>query len=245
MKFMTHLIGGYPSLEANVEMLDAYEAAGVEYVEIQFPFSEPIADGPLFAQGNQLAIEAGVKHSDVFDLLKMATSKYSFKVLMMGYYNTVFRQGEKEFCQKLKDCGAWGMIVPDVPIEESTYLQSCAYNVGLEWIPLVAPTSTKDRIQKISDVCEQGQGFVYAVARKGTTGKKTDLDSSITKYLKLLQETFTMDIAVGFGISERSHIETLTGNAEIAVIGSAGLRAYQEGGKTALLSLLQNLQGKA
>ena len=140
---MGHIVCGYPSFDANWEILEEMEKAGVDVVEMQFPFSEPIADGPLFLTANQESLKKGTKIENCFTLMKKANAAFSFKTLMMGYYNTLFKNREDVFCHQLKDNGGSGMIVPDLPFEEAeTLLQHCT-KCNLSFIRLVAPTNTK------------------------------------------------------------------------------------------------------
>ena len=128
---MTHLIAGYPSLDDNRRMLDIMAECGVDLVELQMPFSEPIADGPAFARASQLALESHITLDRYFSLVQHAAGAFEFPVLMMGYYNIVFRQGHQEFCQRLSQAGGVGMIIPDLPVEEYGDLLSVCGETGL------------------------------------------------------------------------------------------------------------------
>lgn len=239
---MTHIIVGYPSLEANWDILDSFEESGVELVELQFPFSEPIADGPLFAQANQVSIDNGTDLDLCFDFMKQVTDKYSFKVVVVAYYNTAFKMGEDEFCKRLGQAGASGMIIPDLPIEEAGFFQKNALQYALEWIPLVAPTNTRERLLQISSTVKDSKGFVYAVARKGVTGRETSFDELNVEYFENLTEAFSIPIGVGFGISKPEHIQMLTGKVSLAVIGTAVLKEYEQTGKAGVVQLLTSLR---
>ena len=116
---MAHVVCGYPSFEANMQELEIMHEAGVDLVELQFPFSEPSADGPLFVRANEQSLKSGTTVDQCFDFMKLVSERFSFKVLMMGYYNTVFKMGEEVFVQRLKEAGGVGYIVPDLPLEES------------------------------------------------------------------------------------------------------------------------------
>jgi len=105
---MAHIVCGFPSFKANLEILEEMEKAGVDVVEMQFPFSEPIADGPLFLMANQESLNSGTKVGDCFDFMEKVSENFSFKILMMGYYNTIFKYGENQFCKKLKSSGGVG-----------------------------------------------------------------------------------------------------------------------------------------
>ena len=166
---MTHVIVGYPSLEANWRMLEIMGAAGVDLVELQMPFSEPIADGPTFARANQLALEHGIQFEQYFSLLQRATGTFPFPHLMMGYYNSAFRMGHQSFCERLRQCGAAGFILPDLPIEEYQDLNDYSNQCDLTPILLMTPTNSQARLREIG---QSAKGFVYAVARRGVTGER-------------------------------------------------------------------------
>ena len=143
---MTHLIAGFPSLEENWRMLEIMGEVGVDLVELQMPFSEPMADGPVFARANQIALENGIVLDQYFDLMKRSTNKYDFPHLMMGYYNTAFRLGNEGFCKRLQDAGGSGYILPDLPVEEGEGLFGLSDEQGLCPIQLMTPTSTDSRL---------------------------------------------------------------------------------------------------
>lgn len=241
MTLMTHIVVGYPSLEANWEVLEQMEKAGVEIVEFQFPFSEPVADGPLFAMANQESIERGTNLNDCFALIRKASERFSFKILMMGYYNTIFKTGEKEFCERLTQAGASGMIVADLPISEAAALRKIANQSNLAFIYLVTPTTTETRLDQIAKMANDEGTLVYAVARKGTTGQSTSL-SDIEQYLQLLKSKFSVPVAVGFGISSREDVDWLCGRADMSILGTQVLRVYNEQGASAVGEFLLGLR---
>jgi len=236
---MGHIVCGYPSFEANWEILTELDKAGVDIVEMQFPFSEPIADGPLFLYANQESLKQGTKIKDCFELMRKASKEFSFKILMMGYYNTVFKTGEEKFCQLLSEAGGCGMIIPDLPVEESKSLRNFCSSRGIVIIPLVAPTSTNERIQEI--VRDAG-GFVYAVARKGVTGAKTEFSDDLSDYIKRIRKYTDIPVAVGFGIAEKSDIDHLRGKADVAVMGTAILKSYLDKGRDGVSDLMKALE---
>jgi len=158
---MTHVVCGYPSFEANWKELEIMQQFDVDMVELQFPFSEPSADGPLFVKANQQAIDDGVTVEDCFEFMKKVTDHFDFKVLMMGYYNTVFKTGHAKFLGKLKEAGATGFILPDLPVEEAGELHEIAKELDLAPIMLMTPTNSAERLQQLS---ESADGFIYTVA---------------------------------------------------------------------------------
>ncbi len=228
---MTHVIAGYPSFEDNLRALEIMAENNVDVVEIQMPFSEPIADGPVFVYANQESLKRGTTVNSYFDFMKRATSQFDFPILMMGYYNTVFKMGEDIFLNRLINSGGVGFIIPDLPIEEGKQLFQKAKEQNISPILLTTPTTTVERMQKIG---KAGSGFIYVVARKGVTGVKTSFSDSFDLYLEQCRRFINLPLAVGFGISDKTDLNFLTGKAEIAIIGTALLKAWEQNGQEGL-----------
>lgn len=224
---MAHLVVGYPSLEANWAMLESMERAGVDLVELQLPFSEPIADGPSFVRANHLAIEAGTTWQAYFDLAARATAEFGFKVLFMGYYNSVFAMGSERFCTRLAEAGIAGFILPDLPPDEAAELSAAARAQGLDPIFIMTPTNSQARL---SEIGRHTSGFVYCAARKGVTGRQTDLSQGVAEFLENCRKVTTVPLGLGFGIATPEHVRELHDLADIAIVGTAGLEAWEERG---------------
>ncbi len=239
---MTHLVVGFPSIEVNKELLQQMDDAGVELVEFQFPFSEPVADGPLFARANQESIESGTTIDDCFELMAWASKKFSFKILMMGYYNTVFKRGEEKFVSDLVKAGGTGMIVPDLPLEEASNLLEVCEKNNVEFIHLLTPTTTDTRLKVLAAEINKSNAFTYAVARKGTTGQHTDFSAEVAEYVKTLKAEVKKPIGVGFGIGSKADVDQLRGVAEMAIIGSRVLRLVEEEGVQSVGPFLKSLR---
>ena len=235
---MAHVVCGYPSFEDNMQALQVMQSAGVDLVELQFPFSEPSADGPLFAQANEESLKSGTTIDQCFDFMKQATELFSFKILMMGYYNTVFKMGEEEFLRRLASAGGVGYILPDLPLEEAQNLNSMAIEEDISPIVLMTPTSSDERLAKLGAA---SRGMVYVVARKGVTGSKTIIGDNVLKLVEKCRKYTDVPIAVGFGISGREDVDALRGHADVAIVGSAALRAWQQSGVSGLKNLFSSL----
>ncbi len=217
---MTHVVVGYPSLDATIRIVKTMEEAGVAFVELQIPFSDPLADGPTIMHACERALQQGVKVKDAFVVAQKLSKEVVIPLLFMAYYNTVFRYGVEKFCRDAKEAGISALIVPDMPIEEESCEHFMAFckKYGLHNIQVVSPASNDNRLKKNAQVAN---GFVYLTARQGVTGVKEMLDSNLTNFLKRVRQHFTIPIAVGFGISKKEHIQALIGNADIAIVGSA------------------------
>lgn len=216
---MTHVVVGYPSLAETVQLVKIMAEEGVDIVELQIPFSDPLADGPTIMKACEESLRRGTKVSDAFGVMRKLSQEVSIPLLFMAYYNSVFRYGAERFCKDAKEAGASGLIVPDVPIEEETEEHFIAFckEYNLANIRVVSPTSTSIRLKKNAAV---GTGFVYCTARQGITGARDTLSSELESYLKRVRKNFSIPLAVGFGISKKEHLEALRGNADIAVMGS-------------------------
>lgn len=237
---MTHTVVGYPSLDANWAMLEAMDDAGVDLVELQLPFSEPIADGPRFVKANQEALRAGTTWSTYFDLAARAAKRFRFPLIFMGYYNSVFRMGPERFCARLADAGMRGYIVADLPPEEASALNATARGHGLDPILLMTPTNSPARLAEIG---RQASGFVYCLARKGVTGKRTDLSHGVDEFLARCRKATSLPRALGFGIRTPADVQALRGLADIAIVGTACLEVWEDRGPDAFREFLDALVG--
>lgn len=235
---MTHVVCGYPSFEDNWAELEIMAEFGVDIVELQFPFSEPSADGPLFVRANELALKRGVTPADCFAFMKKVSDHFPFKVLMMGYYNTAFKMGAETFLERLKDAGGCGYILPDLPVDEARELHGLSEKYHLAPVVLMTPTSTDRNLAKLGAAA---RGMVYAVARKGVTGSKTDMGEELDRFLARCRQYTDLPIGVGFGVSGKEDIDFLRGRADMAIIGTAALRAWEEGGAEQLRAFFARL----
>ncbi len=235
---MTHVVCGYPSFEDNWKELEIMQEFGVDLVELQFPFSEPSADGPLFVKANQEAIANGVHVQDCFDFMAKVTEAFSFKVVMMGYFNTVYKTGQREFLERLKAAGGHGFIVPDLPIDEADELHEIAKELGLSPVVLMTPTNSD---QRLAELAKCADGFVYTVARKGVTGSDTDMNQDLAKFIARCKRHTDVPLAVGFGVSQAEDVKFIGQHADIAVIGTAALKAWETGGEDGLRAFFTQL----
>lgn len=235
---MTHVVCGYPSFDDNWQALKIMAEAGVELVELQFPFSEPSADGPLFVNANQEAIKNGVSVNDCFQFMQRVSATFPFKVVMMGYFNTVFKTGTREFMQRLKAAGGSGFILPDLPIEEASALHEMAAELNLDPIILMTPTNSDSRL---AELAAAARGFIYCVARKGVTGSQTQMNDDVATFIKRCRQFTDLPLAIGFGVSQKSDLEFIAEQGDIAVIGTAALKVWERGHEVALTTFFTQL----
>lgn len=236
---MTHLVLGYPSLAANREIIAQMVENGVDLIEMQIPFSEPVADGPMILKANQEAIARGIKVRECLDFAAEMTATWNIPFLFMTYYNILFKYGVAEFLQRTQGAGIRGLIIPDLPPEEGEEYLHLARQAGIAAIQIFAPTSSDERMRTL---VRHGNGFIYCVARRGVTGSRTDFDQAFHDYLHRCRAATDLPLAVGFGISSREDVALLTGKADIAVIGTATIRLVEEKGITAVGPFISGLR---
>ena len=235
---MAHVVCGYPSFAANMEALEIMAEAGVDLVELQFPFSEPSADGPLFVKANEQSLKAGTTVDQCFEFMKLASERFAFKILMMGYYNTAFKMGEDVFVKRIQEAGGVGYILPDLPVEESDNLHRLSAEAGIEPIILMTPTSSEKRLAQLGAA---SRGMVYVVARRGVTGSKTNMGDDVTSLVARCRQHTNVPIGVGFGISSKADLDALRGSADLAIIGTAALKTWEASGATGLKTFFKDL----
>lgn len=238
---MTHLVLGYPSLAVNREVIAQMAANGVDCIELQIPFSEPIADGPVILKANQQSLNTGISVEDCFQFgQEMAAAFPTVRFLFMTYYNIVFKYGEEAFLRRTKEIGFCGTIVPDLPPEEGASYLATSEALDLAPIQFFTPTSTDERMR---EVAAPAKGFVYCVARRGVTGHHTAFDDSLGAYLARCRAATDLPLAVGFGISGREDVAMLQGKADMAVIGTATIKLVDAQGPTAVGPFIAGLHG--
>ena len=235
---MAHVVCGYPSFAANMEALEIMAEAGVDLVELQFPFSEPSADGPLFVKANEQSLKAGTTVDQCFEFMKQASKRFPFKILMMGYYNTAFKMGEAKFVKRIKEAGGVGYILPDLPVEESDNLHQLSADAGIEPIILMTPTSSEKRLAQLGAA---SRGMVYVVARRGVTGSKTNMGDDVISLVARCRQHTSVPIGVGFGISSKADLDVLRGSADLAIIGTAALKTWEASGAAGLKTFFKDL----
>lgn len=236
---MTHLVLGYPSFAANREVIRQMVEKGVDVIELQIPFSEPMADGPMIIKANQEAIAGGTRVADCLAFAAEMAAQYGIPFLFMTYYNILFKYGLKDFLCKTREIGIRGCIIPDLPPEEGEEYLRLAKELDLAAIQIFAPTSSEERMRTLAG---HGAGFIYCVARRGVTGSKTDFNASFDSYLARCRRATDLPLAVGFGISSREDVRILTGKADLAVIGTATIRLVEEKGPEAVGPFIAGLR---
>ena len=236
---MTHIVLGYPSFEDSFKIIEAMKAAGVELMELQIPFSEPIADGPVILHANQKALAAGATVQKCLDCAKEITCAFDIPFLFMSYYNILFKYGVERFGAAMAGNGLQGAIVPDLPPEEGDEYLAAMQKYKLAPIFIFSPTTPDPRMQYLASF---GKGFIYCVARKGVTGVDTDFSGQLDAYLGRCRRATDLPLALGFGVKEKADVDFLKGKADIAVIGSQTIRIVDQEGVGAVGEFIRSLR---
>ena len=230
---MSHVVLGFPTLKRSIELVTAMVDNGAAIVELQIPFSDPIADGPTIMGACEEALAIGVRPADCIRAVEQLRKKVGVPLLLMSYYNPVFRYGRgmkrsggglEIFCRDAAAAGADGLIIPDIPAEDTAEgYWTIPQRHGLMPIPLVSPVTSAERLARIKPILQAVSrgGFVYCISTTGTTGARSALPSDLSAYLNRVRRELHRPLAVGFGISTPTQIAALRSKAEIAVVGSA------------------------
>jgi tryptophan synthase alpha chain len=236
---MAHVVVGYPSIEESFELVQSIVDAGVDLMELQIPFSEPIADGPVILKANQNTLANGVRVDDCFKFAQRVTQTFDIPFLFMTYYNIVYKRGEERFFAEAREAGIRGAIVPDIPPEEGeSYIAAAAAN-GIDPIFTFSPASSPQRLKYLAPF---GRGFFYCVARRGVTGAQTQFSSDLEEFLQRCRKVTQLPLALGFGVSSREDLDFLRGKVEVAVVGSQALRVLDQDGIQAVGDFFRNLR---
>ena len=230
---MPYLMGGFPSIDVSVDAGYACADAGADLIELGIPFSDPLADGPTIHAAGTAALDAGVTPGAVLGVCERIAER--LPVVFMVYANLALQEG---FADRAVDAGASGLIVPDLPHDESGPLRDACDERGLALIPLAAPTTSDERLAEIG---ADARGFVYTVSLTGTTGERDQLPPGLTDTVARVRSSATVPVAVGFGISTPDHARAVAEIADGVIVGSRVVRAAGEGGAAAVGELVGEL----
>jgi tryptophan synthase alpha chain len=234
---------GYPELNSTIDVMKTLQSNRVDLIELGMPYSDPLADGPVIQASGTRALHNGMTISKLFEQLKDFRKEVTIPVVLMGYLNPLLQYGFEKFCAKAAQVGIDGLIIPDIPIwEYEREYREIVKNCGLDFIFLVTPETSDERIKKIDDL---STGFVYAVSSSSITGSNKDF-SSVEFYLKRLQDLQLKNpVFVGFGIRDKQTFDTACRFANGAIIGTAYVKAIENGdvGKNTS-EFLQGIIGK-
>lgn len=220
-----YLTAGDPTLEATGELLSAVEEGGADIIELGIPFSDPLADGPVIQRASERALKGGTSLRKVLGALPEWRKKVHVPLVLFSYYNPILRYGLEDFARDASEAGADGVLAVDLTPEESDPYVRTLRKWNLDTIFLAAPTSTDERLARVSKV---STGFLYLVARAGVTGEQKEISESTRPLIQRVRKFTRLPLAVGFGLSNPAQIRAVQELADAAVVGSAVVRTIEE-----------------
>lgn len=226
-KLVSFIVAGDPNPEATLKFMKALSKHS-DIIELGIPFSDPMADGETIQMADIRALNNGMKVSKVFDIIREFRKYSNTPIVVMTYYNPVFNMGLERFLKELKESGGNGLIVVDLPVEDSEEYLSLCKKYGINTIFLAAPNTSEDRIKRIDNASSM---FVYLVSLYGTTGVRREISNLAIDFLKRTKKLCKNPVYVGFGISEKEHAKRFIENgADGVVVGSAYVKIIEEYG---------------
>ena len=229
---------GYPDLESTMCLVPALVEGGASIIELGIPFSDPLAEGKTIQHASHQALQQGITPAVCLRALaELRAGGLAAPVLPMGYYNPILAYGVDRFARDAATAGADGLIVVDLPPEESVPLREACLASNLRLVYLLAPTSTEERIKQVVALAS---GFVYCVSLTGTTGARDELPLGLDGFIKRVRSYTPLPIAVGFGISQPKHFEAIGRIADAAVVGSAIIDVIDRSGPSQLVARVRD-----
>ena len=222
---------GYPTVADSVDALVAMAHEGCDILEVGVPYSDPVMDGEVIQRATELALSNGFRLAMLFEVIQRVRQQTDVPMLVMSYWNPVIRYGLDEFAKQLTESGAQGMITPDLIPDEAASWLDVSDRAGLERVFLVAPSSSPARTKQNA---EASRGFVYAVSTMGITGERAELDRLARSVTEGIRAVSDIPVCVGVGVSNGAQVAEVNSYADGAIVGTAIIRAYEEGGLEAL-----------
>lgn len=242
MAVVIYLMTGFPRRGATRGLVRAALEGGADVIELGVPFSDPMGDGTTIQRASEAALREGIRPQDCIGEARAAVAERDATVLLMGYLNPFLRYGDR-LAEACRAAGVAGVIVLDLPAEESGELDAALLPVGVARIDLVAPTTPDDRLERL---LPRARGFVYCVSLTGVTGARSGLSEGVGPFARRVRARTALPVAVGFGISRPEHVRELRGVADGVVVGSAAIEAIgrASGGdaEAALRELVRSLR---
>ncbi len=222
-----YFTAGYPNIDSTLEIAKALESAGADFLEIGFPYSDPVADGPTIQHSSEEALKNGMTLKVLFQQLQDLRKEVSIPVYLMGYFNPVLQFGVEAFCKACKEVGVNGTIIPDLPMYEYEALYQPIFEEnGISNIFLVTPQTSEDRIRKIDKL---STGFIYLLSSNATTGKQLNIQEQSEAYFKRIQAMdLNSPLVIGFGIHNQDTFQKATQYAHAAIVGTAFVKLLSE-----------------
>ena len=225
LKLVAYIMGGHPNRKRSIEVGKRLAASGIAALEIGIPHSDPLADGPVIQRAGQVALEHGMTVEGCLEVAA-AIATEGTPIVLMTYINPILAYDPRKFAAEAAQAGVAGVIVPDLPVEESEPVAGWLRSASLDTVFMVSPTTSAQRVQTI---CEHSSGFVYCVTVTGITGARKELPSGMKELFQQVRSHTKLPVAAGFGISRPEHMKALLGSADAAVVGSAIVAEIDKG----------------
>jgi tryptophan synthase alpha chain len=219
------LTAGDPSLDRTREIILGMEAAGVDCVEIGVPFSDPTADGPIIQAASQRALKNGATLADILAMIESIRKSSEIPIVLFGYYNPILSYGPERFAARAKQAGVDGILVVDLPFEEAAELRQYTDPAGIDFISLIAPTTSNQRVKQIA---AHATGFLYYISITGVTGTAKPQVQEVKKDVERIRKVTALPLAIGFGISTPEQAKEIAPYADGIVVGSAIVKMIEE-----------------
>lgn len=237
--FVTYIMGGDPDRDASQRVMNALPQAGVDIIELGFPFTDPMADGPVIEDAGIRARQAGTTLSSVIDMATaFRNSNDETPIILMGYANPVYQMGYAAFANATSEAGVDGAIIVDLPPEEDGQLRDEMASKGLSLIRLATPTTDANRMPH---VVSGSSGFVYYVSMTGVTGGALESGGSVADQVSRVRDAASLPVVVGFGVKTPERAAEIARDADGVVVGTAIVKALHEDGEDKALALVQSL----
>jgi tryptophan synthase alpha chain len=236
--FMPFLTAGDPSLEATAALIPEMERRGADLIELGIPYSDPMADGPTIQDSYTRALAGGLKLRPIFEMVRSVRENCGLPILTMVSLSIVTRFGAPEYISLAADAGIDGLIIPDLPVEESAQVTRLAAAAGLHTVFLVAPTTPEERMRRI---VRRSKGFIYYVSVAGTTGARRELPPDLVDHVKAVKAVTKTPVAVGFGVSQPEQVSAIAQFADGVIVGSAIVRKVAESSDRPLPELCEKV----
>lgn len=234
--FVAYIMAGDGGLETLKSKIFFLQQAGVTAIELGIPFSDPVADGPTIQEAGERALANGTTLRSILQELETFYEEVRVPLVLMTYYNPLLSYGLEQFAQQCEKLGIAGLIVPDLPLEETVELHAVLENTDISLVPLVSLTSPPERLRKIT---VSGEGFIYAVTVNGITGIRDGFSNQLEQHLKSLSEQSTIPVLAGFGISTPEQVKSMGVLADGVIVGSAIVKAFHQNNLDHITALVQ------
>ena len=234
--FIPYIMVGEDSLERSYKDILFLEKEGATLIELGIPFSDPASDGTVIQESGIKALKNGVNVHKVFELISKVREVSSVPLVIMSYINPIFKFGLEEFFKRAAELSVQGVILPDLPIEEFSFIEKYIKKYEIDYVPLYSPTTPIDRVK---DLCEEGSGFLYVVTSLGVTGEKEINKQNLGDSLAKISENSTLPLMAGFGISSKEDVKEIKQYCDGVIVGSKIIKLLRGDGYAEISELIK------